>query len=649
MSSRGSFAGISERLGSDPLELAALISSAVTTAGLSLQFLMQRQYAMALWAIPIPALSLFAVIRVIRRVKGQLLPLKVFAGVQQLSETWPRHEISMDIADHLRRAAGEAMFLTGRSGAGKSTLFRTEIKPAFERDGWNVVVISNYVDPVVGVASALASFAPVERRQVRDLTFDRDCIASESRFLLIVFDQLEQLAAHPVQVQYWVRDFIGHILQNSSVRVAVIVRQEFLYEIRHLGSIVPSPHRLYEITGLDSRASTEDIRAALAALGTVAELEVVAALLSELTIDPARDSVAPPSGQILPVDLQLTGEVLEREWRKDNRTRVDRLHFVRLGGTRLSIMRQYFDTYIKASPYPFVTSTVLFALAVSPPPKALSIDHLAHATYSGAKSVGKVVTFLVEHRLVQSIDDNHFQLAHDALATLYREIASASLSVGVREAVSYGVDHAEVGVVRSSASARGHIRAATVVFVVMIGTIFVRFVLALFARGSSSPVSYLIVAPSHLAWAFFMYRLARNVFVRMPGLYAGLWVAFAIMGSISLAIAMVWPSLWVLAMGTTGLAVSGAFGIVARRALTQLGREEYCKVALNFLGVAATMIIGGYAFAAMMNGCMVTSSWLSIVSLAISLGFVFLSFTSTAKYAAERPALIWLSLMDRKW
>jgi hypothetical protein len=66
------------------------------------------------------------------------------------------------------------LFLSGASGAGKSSVLEGYVVPMLREDGWRVVEVRSFADPLTGLDDALRT---PRRRGVR---------------LLVVFDQFEE-------------------------------------------------------------------------------------------------------------------------------------------------------------------------------------------------------------------------------------------------------------------------------------------------------------------------------------------------------------------------------------------------------------------------------------------------------------------------
>jgi hypothetical protein len=284
-------------------------------------------------------------------------------------------------------------------------------------------------------------------------------------------------------------------------------------------------------------------------------------------------------------------------------------------------------------------------LSVAAPPRSLTIHELADATFSTIDQVQAVVDFLETERLIRGGKEDRLQFTHDALAALYHDLAALRLAAGMREAVSHRVLYARTAV-RSPREAYPHSLFSTIVFIGMVVGIGANVVRA--AGNTSGPLNYAIVAPAHLAWALFMYRLAMRFFVRLPGHAAWLWLPLAAVGTSSLVWTMWAPTSWILSMGLTGFALGLSFLLIALRSrLPAVARREFGGVGGSFVFVGLTMVLAGWAFEWVTRNCPDLSNELPAVTLAMSLVFVVMSVASTAKYASDGQVKAWMGHIDR--
>jgi len=629
-------AALVERLDDDPVNKISLVATGFSAAVVPLALLVTGEYVNGLVSACFAVVMTIVFRWTIVRARQPLEPTTIFTGVRppQGDEVWRRDEIALQLVARFDVPPRTPTFVTGLSGSGKSTLLRDGVGRIIAAKGWRVQTISEYDDLVARVRRELKTSIRYSDAALERLDFDPDDVFEDRGPVLVILDQLERIEREPTHVQKWLGQFVEQILENPNVRVVAIVRREFFYDIRELGPFVPSPYFLFEVPGMEPDGDGEARSAAKNALSKVATDDVVSTVFKQLA---AR----------LPIEIQMCGELLEREWRKNHRERIDAEAYARLGGTRRALLAKYFEYYVHASPAPQLTPAVLYALAVAGSPRSLSVADIARVTYSTPKRVEAIVKYLMRHSLVVTSDQNHFHLAHDAIAELYRDVAARDVSMEQRDAITFAVEHPQ-SVVRpaSSPPVRRSDVGATAIFLLMVLAIGLRI-----GKSVIDPdgiVSYAMVAPAHVAWAFFMYRLTRNVFVRLPGWQVSLWLIFAVLGAASLALTMWKPELWILSMGLTGSAVGIAFFFVSLEPrLAEIAIKSLRAVAANFVLVGATMILGGFAFYAVVLQCANVQRYVPTATFAASLGFVLLSVSSSSKYVGEGAAKAWLGLIDR--
>jgi hypothetical protein len=433
----------------------------------------------------------------------------------------------------------------------------------------------------------------------------------------------------------------------GDVRVAAVVRQEFYYALRILEELVPAPAAVYEMPVLDLGRFDEDTRRVIMHLDEIAVERVAQSILTNVVPTDGTDIPASAGGRILPLEMQVIGEALNRHFLLNNSIRVTVPLFQRIGGTRNALVRDYFEYYVERSPDRDLAPAVLFALAVAPPPQVLRTDDVCRLTYAFPAAVDGLLQFFERDCGLLRKRGGGYQWVHESLAAMYIDATPTDMPPALPEAIRYHAQHSATGFEYDATHIQPLVQISTAVFTVMIATIAVFFVHALWTSSALEADSYLLAAPAHAAFAVFVYRFVISFVVRLHRTAAIVsWLLLASFGAISIGITIAWPETWIASMGLTGGVIGLTLLSLSRRRRRPLAGKHVGTAGWTFAFLGVTMILAGSAYAALVQANLfgVILPWAGALA---SLAFVAIAATSTHRYATAGAGATWLSYVER--
>jgi uncharacterized protein with HEPN domain len=428
------------------------------------------------------------------------------------------------------------------------------------------------------------------------------------------------------------------------VHIAAIVRQEFFYQLRILGEHVPAPGDVYEMPEIDFDAQSGDAVVVARRLKQIAGAAVARSVTAGTLAHEARGQSDQLHGRILPLEMQVAGEALERLFRKSHEYEVDERQYRRIGGTRDSLIREYFDYYIGQSSDRELAPSVLYALTVAPPPHHLTIEEIARAAYALPERVEAVLRDFTAAGLLRTTESG-YQWTHESLAAMYADTAPSDLLAAAREAVRYHVQHRTTGFDARTSHAPALIALSHAVVALMVSSILGWGLLN--AERAFVPGTYLFAIPAHVGWAFFVYRFALAFVVRLRRGAVVAWLFVALMGAASLVVTMKWPETWIGSMGLTGAAIGLTLLFATawpRRA--PLIRRPVRAEGWKFIIVGFLMIVAGIGYAALARDGAYPVP-LTYAGAGLTIALAVLAASATHRHATAAAGAVWLSYVER--
>jgi hypothetical protein len=602
--------------------------------------------------------------RYVRRLRPKPFRGAIFGalGAAEEAKLWRRRQLAAEAIAHIANERAHVSVFSGQSGAGKTSLLRYEIAPVLRKRNWQIVVIDDYSNLRSDFEDALAdAFPSVEESKpwlTRLLAGLIDGPSTAAR--LVVFDQAEQLAYQELDV-IWFRNAVRELIDDG-VRVALIVRKDYFYDLRFLGDLLPHVGQVFEIPGMSVESGTTDFRRVSSSLSHVATPALVDRIVLDLAAsagglvaaDRERRDGAPR--RVTPLHLQLVGTVLEQRATEHGGRLFDIADYEAMGGAPPAVFRSFFADHVAAAPDPDAARLVLFALAV---PRGLRMPltaaEICSATYLSYEMVIAQLHFFAAYGLLVVQGRATFQWSHDSLPEMYRSYASVEVLAGLRAVITDRVEAlspiAPVSrAVRSVEETSREAAWATGIFVFILVMIASRFVLAFALPEKIGPCSYLIVMPPHAAWAGFVYNLTRNLFIRVSRKYLLIgWPSLAVLGVGAIVAACVQPCVWIASMGAIGLPIGLNLWFLQRKAaVARQSREQFRSIGVNFIGIGIVMLIGGIFVRFTAEGAGADAALFTMTSFTISALFVGISWNANRKYAGRTEAAVWLGFIDHR-
>ncbi len=131
--------------------------------------------------------------------------------------------------------------LYGRSGVGKSSLTQAGLLPALKKQGYQVIVISNYQNPLQEIKNVLHPSLPapgeLKGERENELT-----AAKDQPMVICLFDQFEEFfAITPLEMKEEFKKELGKFIQSNrlTMRVVFTIREDFLAEMNFFKDLFP--------------------------------------------------------------------------------------------------------------------------------------------------------------------------------------------------------------------------------------------------------------------------------------------------------------------------------------------------------------------------------------------------------------------------
>jgi HEAT repeat protein len=320
--------------------------------------------------------------------------------------------------------------LIGESGSGKTSLIYAGIFPKLEGRGWKCIYARPFDKPQENIKSAIwkslfKGTVPVEKSLLDILKRAADSCKTSK--LLIAIDQFEDIL--DCSDQKILDDFC---LDLAAVEARVIPNLRILIAFREEAAVKLNKRLLKRVTGsarqlpsvdletLDEYGAKNALEAGLenAGIGVDQKLEkgqkpLINIILNDLLMG---------SDRIYPPFMQIVAESLCKEASENSPPIITRDIYAKLGGTKSMIANYLTDKLKEFGNEADEAKRILVALAAIDLKKSRkSISQLATEAKMSADHARRLLTEMIDCRLVRSLEKDEFELIHDFLSKIVYE------------------------------------------------------------------------------------------------------------------------------------------------------------------------------------------------------------------------------------
>jgi hypothetical protein len=524
----------------------------------------------AFYGVFLVALAFLAYTQIRRHKPVVLPPANVFHPFLALTEldAWPRPAELDSIVDTLNRSSNVVPLVVGPSGSGKTVLLHRLLLDHLTE----ISVPCEYFDEYSGFRERLISILKHYK-----IAAGRDRRGEHEAKPIIILDQFEQYLGQLRQLtpdrrereRCWLKQVIETNKFQGNCRFLISIRNEWYYDLRWLGDIIPAPINCTSIAG--PRADAEDDVTRMAIAGRLAQVlnsdEVVESVLATL----GRGT----SGQLLLLETQIIGAVLERD--KLLGRKIDSSYITdKLGGIEGAIDK-YFEGILQGAPDRRVTLKVLCALSVRTYfRRQEDMTDLLDRLFEDTDDVREALEYLSSQHLVIMRPTARYELAHDYLAEYFHQKSGSELDPTDRDNVLYHFEGnaSEVNdFVRLKADESQRQRG--VFAFVIIGPLVLLMTLRLIDFGIVWPgphrfltqhllwgdrffdAAYLPIYVAHLSWSIYVALLYSRLFSQLNEHFLDrLFSRFVVLNMAACVVtAMFVPYVWLASIGWGGIVV----------------------------------------------------------------------------------------------
>ena len=354
-----------------------------------------------------------------------------FVALPQL-DAWPR-PIELNLVCLALNNGGEVLpLMVGPSGSGKTVVLQRLLRDQLDRQG----VHHHYIDEYAGFRERLMN--TLESLTCKIIDAPEQDYTPTGDIPIIILDQFEQYLAalrrlqpdRREQEQTWFSKTIANARIEHRCEFLISIRNEWYYDLRWLGDMIPSPASCVSIGGPRIDAINDLTRVAIATRfeRVLYDDSVVESTLTALGRGPA--------GKLLLLETQIVGAVLERD--KLLGAKIDAFYVSeKLGGVEGAIDK-YFENTLAGAPDRRVALKVLCALSVRTYfRRQEDLTDLLDRLFEDPVQVREALSYLIGQRLLVTRPTARYELAHDYLAEYFHQKSGSELDPTDRDNVLY--------------------------------------------------------------------------------------------------------------------------------------------------------------------------------------------------------------------
>jgi hypothetical protein len=644
----------------------ATISSAVEPVRAALE---SKNYGVVIFYLVVVGLVAGLAWVIAKRSHARVSPLirQLFRPFEILDRTtaWPRQHDERRVLEALKGSADKPVILVGDSGSGKSVLVESHVIPILKDEGWLVFFLNNY-----------SNFRAQVSNEVHRLSHTYKIVDGaivglqpDSKPTVVVFDQFEQFlsrysdtSAASTAARTWFKNLVDSLVRCGPIRVLIVVRKEWYYDLRFLAEFIPPPIESVHLSGMrigDEEGSIPTLR-----------LKLAAATKNELTPDAILRSLG-REGEISPIEAQIVGCMLENKVRTLGA--ITAAFYERQMGGKEALIQEFFETILKSSASRDVALQILFALSIETRYRSsLTLPQIVSMTHQNQDDVRDYIEFLKGQRLVVEGEAGQYQLTHDYLAERFHDISGSELEPKQRDNILFFGDELRKTPPPTSNASNvrpGLMRVASDWFMAALLLLLIARVTGplygvrwdwfnRLARYQSPyagfDTAYLPVFVSHMAWSYYVTMFYRRIFSRLREGALGSALSFFTLVTCFAAVALAAfnPAYWIFSIGFGGfwvgvklfqLSMTAGLSTVSKEDFRVAGRETIINVAFVFI---PGFLFGRYISNAAPSVGM--SRMFLLVSIPVFLLLTYAMYSVYRLHMSRRAAAIWLGMFDRR-
>ena len=602
-----------------------------------------------------------------KRYRNKTVPLKrdYFHPFENLDGTkaWNRSEESEALIERIKSSDHQPILIVGESGVGKSVIVSTSILPHYMKGNWDTISMNEYKDFRIDILNELKKYSKSIKIESNGNVTDFNL----KKKLLLVFDQFEQYLLGNSKPEIgdtengdWFRNFINSIKSDPHIKVLIIIRNEWYYD---LTKIIPSPINCFPLNGIEidnTNLAFRDFKKALQKV--IKNDDTIKMIIGSLNVN----------NEISPMEAQLVGCMLENK--NDVKDGITEHKFTKVIGGKEGLIEEFFEITLKASPNKELAVMVLFALSIEiKTRRQLTKDQLVKIIHRPKYEISECLEFLIKEKLIINNTSNQFELCHDYLAEKFHEISGVELEPKARDNIlCFGdelhkakgshVDFSEEIPKKFQVVSDSYLTA-------LILLIILRLFLPLF-NIQYSPIYpviyfdkkigiidfyYLPVFISHIAWSYYVNTFYKRFFSLLNEENFGKFFSGLTLIACFLAVscALFVPNCFILSIGFGGLFVGiKLIQLAYVKNLSKNSKKEFKEMGWQTVCNSSIAIIGGYLFTSYFFHSKDLPADLLVRYLSISLPSA--AFLTYACYIVARKHIIatstatWLGIFDRR-
>lgn len=608
-----------------------------------------------------------------RKNKERVPPLirKLFRPFEKLNRenAWPRISEEKELIETIYGAENKPVILVGESGVGKSVIISSHIIPTLEDEDWVTITFSNYADIETQILNKL-------RIYINNIELDNNGKVSgvndKNKKVLLVYDQFEQfISQHSKNTtiheksRSWFFEFVSSALGIKDLRILIVVRKEWYYDLRFLKIFVPSPNECVHLSGLKMDRSKSSIDTLRMNLTKVTKNENISNYyIKNLT----------NNGEISPIEAQIIGCMLENksEAMEDINGEED---FRKKLISKDNLIDDFFNYSLKSSPNKSITLSVLFALSIEVKYRnQLTFLNLVNVIHKPQSEVKNSLKFLMEQNLINMGDNQHYQLAHDYLAEKFHDISGSELHPRERDNILFFSDELRKNTERKSMIKKidSNRKWFTLLsdyafaFLIFIITFRVFTQLTGFKMDWFNPIKnfdpdspffdiyYFPVFITHFAWSYYVTIFYRRFFSFLKegriGRFLSILSVFTCVFSVVLAVFI--PNYWIFSIGFGGFWIGvKIYQLSLVNNLSKISMEEFRNAGIETIANSIFVIVTGIIFANYFNNIVdiinAQNTYLTI-SIFATIILTYAMFVVRKLHVSNKAASIWLGIYDRR-